>query len=126
MSDTGVDLDSSVIGTNGKAIIGLYAAGELEEAPMVTTALTITRCSMLYLVASLANIRRRPSSAQSMDKMNKFIVEEGIKRTLEEATLKNGVPGNTRSGDEMNKFIVEDGIKMTLEETTLILKSDLG
>ena len=42
-----VDLNSSVIGTNGKAIIGLYAAGELEEASMVTTALTVTRCSIV-------------------------------------------------------------------------------
>ena len=29
MSEIEVDLNSSVIGTNGKAIIGLYAAGEL-------------------------------------------------------------------------------------------------
>ena len=54
-----------------------------------------------------------------MDELNKFIFEEGIKMTLEETTLKNGVPENTRSGDEMKKFIVEEGIKMTLEETTL-------
>ena len=63
MSGLEVDLNFSVIDTKGNAITGFYASGELREASMVTTALTITRCSsVLYLVASQANMRRRPSS----------------------------------------------------------------
>jgi succinate dehydrogenase/fumarate reductase flavoprotein subunit len=59
-----VDLNSSVIAINGKAITGLYAAGELAETSMVTNALAVTRCSIvLDLTASLANMRRRTCSA---------------------------------------------------------------
>ena len=64
MNGLEVDLNSSVIGTNGKAIFGLYAAGEL--AGGIHDNNRLGRKSMLdfvYLVASLANMRRRPCSA---------------------------------------------------------------
>ena len=58
-----VDLNSCVIGTNGKAILVSNRRASFQEASMVKTALAVTRYSMvLYLVASRANTWRRPSS----------------------------------------------------------------
>ena len=60
MSGSEVDLDSGVIGTNDKAIRISTRLASLQEASMVTTALAVTRYSMvLYLTASLANMSRQ-------------------------------------------------------------------
>ena len=59
-----VDLNPSVIAINGKAMTGLYTAGALAETSVATNALAVTCCSIsLDLSASLANMRRRTSSA---------------------------------------------------------------
>jgi predicted oxidoreductase len=61
MNGLEVDLNPSVIGTNGKAIIGLYATGELAAGTNDNNRLgSQSMLEGVYLVASLANMRRRP------------------------------------------------------------------
>jgi len=50
MGELEVDLFSSVIGTNDRAVAGLHAEGELAEASMGTTALAITRAIITPVV----------------------------------------------------------------------------
>merc|ERR550537_370311 len=49
------------------------------------------------------------ATAPSMDEMNKLIVEEVVKKTLEEITLKNGQPALTLFGDHTHLHINPSG-----------------
>merc|ERR1712125_79130 len=49
------------------------------------------------------------ATAPSMEEMNKLIVEEVVKKTLEEITLKNGKPALTLFGDHTHMYINPSG-----------------
>merc|ERR1712110_103877 len=48
-------------------------------------------------------------TAPSMEEMNKLIVEEVVKKTLEEIKLKNGEPALTLFGDHTHLYINPSG-----------------
>ena len=76
MSGLEVDLDSSVMSTNGKAILVSTLRARVRGAPMVTTALALTRRStLLYLVASLADNPAKAMQGANVSATNLAIFE---------------------------------------------------
>merc|ERR1711974_237555 len=65
-------------------------------------------------------------TAPSMDEMNKLIVEEVIKETLKEITLKNGQPALTLFGDHTHLHINPPGTKVPGDRCILPLWTESG
>ena len=74
-----VNLNSSAIGTNGNAIAGLYAAGELAEGILGNNRLDgNARLDCVYLAESLANM---PVAVEDQGKLIQRLVRASTMRT---------------------------------------------
>merc|ERR1712071_648742 len=100
------DLD---VGAGDQGIMFGYASDETEDCMPLTHSMATRLGKKATRRKEVAGYTGPDATAPSMELMNKLIVEEVVKKTLQEIILKNGKPALTLFGDHTHMYINPSG-----------------